>query len=375
MKTNKLGALPALTLIVGAGAGCIFINLDQTFRTMDELFPTSEIENAGPVHEFSRAEQELDVTYQHQGKTYTLDDLHRRTQTTGFLVVKDDVIVHERYLRGGAETSNFTSWSMAKSFVSALVGIAIEEGHIDSVDDPITKYVPELAGSGYDGVSIKHVLQMSSGIDFKETYWNLGSDVYLMMLQTFYLQRPVDDYVAKRKSESPAGDHFYYASTDTQALGMLISRTTGMSVADYLEQKIWTPLGMESEAHWNVDVDNVEYAYCCLNARLRDFARFGRLYLHQGNWNGVQVVPAAWVKESVTPDRADLMPEANEGWGYQHQWWILDGDDGEFMAVGVFCQFIYVNPAKNLVIVKTSSDRAMAEDEVVAAFRAIADSL
>jgi len=352
------------------------MNLADIFRGMGDFFPSRNIECSEQVFEFGQSPREIDITYQYKGKTHTLDDLFRRTATTGFIVVKDDSIVYERYFRGGCEDSLFTSWSMAKSFLSALIGIAIEEGYIDSVNDSVSKYFPELKETGYNNVPIKHLLQMSSGIRFDETYYDLSSDIYVMLEKVFFFRRPIENTILNLKSERPSGEHFHYASVDSQVLGMLLSRATGTTVTAYLEEKIWRPLGMESDANWNIDDTGVELSFCCLNATLRDYARFGRLYLNKGNWNGVQIVPENWVLESVVPDQPHLQPGVTEeGWGYQYQWWIPEEPDGAFLACGVFGQYIYIYPAENLVMVKTSVDLKMSDDESLAAFRAIADYL
>ena len=375
MKSRKTTLL-APVLLAFLVSCSVPLNLAGIFRTMGELFPSRNIEPPEQTFKFGNDPRELDIAYEFKGKTRTLDDLFRRTKTTGFLVVKDNSIVYEKYFRGGCEESLFTSWSVAKSFLSALIGIAIEEGHIESVNDPISMYVPELEETGYNNVPIKHILQMSSGVDFDETYYDLTSDIYVMMEKVFLFKRPVKNTILNLESERPSGEHFRYASSDSLALGMLLSRVTGTTASAYLEEKIWRPLGMESQANWNIDSEGVELVFCCLNATLRDYARFGRLYLHKGNWDGVQVVPEEWVLESVVPDQPHLQPDkTGDGWGYQYQWWVPEEADGEFLACGVFGQYIYVNTGKNLVIVKTSADPKMADSESVAAFRAIADHL
>jgi len=375
MKLKKIG-LFSLVLLAFLASCNTPLSLADIFRSMGDLFPSRNIERSEQVFEFGSNPRELDITYQYHGKNYSLDDLFRRTATTGFIVVKDDSIVYEQYFRGGCEDSLFTSWSVTKSFLSALIGIAIDEGLIDSVNDPITKYVPELKDTGYNNVPIKHILQMSSGVDFDETYNDLSSDIYVMLEKVFFFKQPAENTILKLKSERPSGESFHYASSDTQVLGMLLSHVTGKTVAAYLEEKIWRPLGMESHANWNIDDAGVELAFCCLNATLRDYARFGRLYLNKGNWNGVQIVSEQWVLESVVPDQPHLQPGMTEdGWGYQYQWWIPEESDGEFLACGVYGQYIYIHPKENLVIVKTSADPRMADDESVAAFRAIADQL
>jgi len=376
MKLLKPTLTMSIVLVSVMTCGCYLLDFNNTFRNMDELFPSSRVERPDQEFTFERELHDLDVTYQYKGRDYSLDQLFKRTDTTGFIVVKNDKIVYERYFKGADEDSLFTSWSMAKSFLSALIGIAIDEGHIESVDDPVSKYAPELEGSGYEGVPIKHVLQMSSGIDFNEEYYNLTSDIYVMLEKVFFFNQPIEETIVRLDSERPSGERFHYISVDSQVLGMVLESATGRPAAELLEEKIWTPLGMESDAAWNTDGAGVALSFCCLNATLRDYARFGRLYLRKGNWEGRQIVPERWVMESVTPDSPHLMPgETMDGWGYQYQWWVPPDPDGEFMAIGVFGQYIYVNQKEDLVIVKTSADVKMADVESLAAFRAIADYL
>ena len=360
----------------------------RNFHRMYEVFPSRVVRHGPARFEFARDPRMLDVTYTFHGKQLRLDEFLERTTTMGFLVVKDDRIVVERYFRGADEASRFTSWSMAKSFVSALIGVAIDEGHIAGVDRLITDYVPELRGSGYDGAAISDVLQMSSGVKFDEVYDNVFSDISRMYLGSFLFGTRIDDYPAGVSSRSKPGAKFEYVSVDTQALGMLLARTTGKRLAAYLEEKLWQPLGMESDAYWVTDRDGdagVEYAFCCLNATLRDYAKFGRLFLRRGSWNGRQVVSDAWVQQSVTPDKPSLrLTGADTPWwaprdwdiGYQYQWWVPAGADGEFTAIGVWGQYLYVNPRERVVIVKTSVDPDFDRDlETIAAFRGVSTAL
>jgi CubicO group peptidase (beta-lactamase class C family) len=273
---------------------------------------------------------------------------------------------------------------MAKSFVSALVGIAIDEGRIAGADRPVTEYVPALKGSGYDGVPIKDILQMSSGVHFNEDYASWASDISIMFAKSFVLGSPINAYAQGLRSERRSGEAFNYISVDTQVLGMLLVRATGKPLATYLEEKIWGPLGMESDAEWVTDragKDGMEYAFCCLNATLRDYAKFGRLYLRRGDWQGRRIVSERWARESVVPDKPYLVHSGayfpNWTIGYQYQWWVPEGAEGEFMAIGVWGQYIYVNPARNVIIVKTAADPDFdyRDMENLAAFRAIAAAL
>ena len=360
----------------------------ENFRHVDRIMPSKAIHRSGEPHKFPVDIRELNDTYEFKGETKSIEEFFEKTVTTGFLVVKDDTIVTERYFLGATEETTFTSMSVAKSFVSALVGVAIDDGLIESVDAPITDYVPKLKGSGYDGVPIKHVLQMSSGVAFDEEYDNLFSDINMMFYEVFGLGKSLDDYMASLKPQSPSGSTSYYRSCDTQALGMLISSVTGKTVPEYLEEKIWSKIGMEYDAFWSTDDFGTEIAFGFLNAALRDYAKFGTLFLHNGNWNGEQIVSESWARESVAPDNPNLQPgEKPEGFetfgtfGYQYQWWIPDRPDEEFMAIGVWGQYIYVNRKENLVVVKTSVDPDFEannyehDDETMAIFRSIAAHL
>ena len=404
-KKKWLIALLAILLVLAGAVGYLLVKADleqmrliatffdednriENFRHLEGIFPVNDIQRAGPEFRFPRDIRKLSETYQFKGETRNVEEFLERTITTGFLVLKDDRIVAENYYLGASEDTLFTSMSVAKSFVSALVGIAMDEGLIAGVDRPISDYVPKLKGSGYDGVPIKHVLQMSSGVRFDEEYDNPLSDINLLFYEVFGFGKPIDDYMAGLGSEHKSGEASYYRSCDTQALGMLISAVTGKSVSEYLEEKIWGRIGMEYDATWCTDPHGAEIAFGFLNATLRDYAKFGALYLHNGNWRGEQIVSEAWVRESVTPDNPNLQPGEKPGgyetfgnFGYQYQWWIPDDPDGEYLAIGVWGQYIYVYPGENLVVVKTSVDPDFEannyehDDETVAVCRSIAAHL
>jgi CubicO group peptidase (beta-lactamase class C family) len=358
-----------------------------SFRHMDQIFPLHEVRRAGAMSELPRADHQLgDITYQWKGAQHTLDDLHHLTKTTGFLVIKDGKIAQERYFGGASETSTFTSMSVAKSFTSTLVGLALADGKIKSLDDPITDYLPELKGSGYDGVPIKAILQMSSGVKFSESYVpGHYSDMDMMFERGMVGEsQPLNDYLKGLPRMLPPGTKFAYKGADTQALGWLVRRVTGESLADYLSEKVWQPMGMEHDAFWNTDApgpNGMEAAFTSLNATLRDFGRFGAMFLDHGRFNGKQIVPADWVDHATVPDAPQVqLGKLVKGslLGYGYQWWTFP-DDGAYSAEGIYFQFIFVNPKENLVIVKTSAaDRpwdADLEGQTYAAFWAIADAL
>lgn len=352
----------------------------ENFRAMDTIFPSQYIAPAAPddVWAFAYDLRPLPTSYQWQGATHAVADFLTRTETTGLLVVQDGLILHESYYLGNDEMSPATSWSVAKSFLSAMVGIALAQGHIESVADPVTDYVPELIGSGYQGVPIKHILTMSSGVDFDEDYDNFLSDINMIFTRAFALGTPMVDTIAGLERVREPGTYNDYISADSMVLGLLLERATGQSVAAYLEETIWQPTGMESEAFWNLDRTGTEISFCCLNATLRDYARFGRLYLNQGQRDDVQIIPADWVAISTTPRGPHLEPGDNPDsfwtFGYGYQWWIPEEPDEEYLAIGVWGQYIYVYPRYDIVIVKSSTDYWFDENdhETVELFRTIA---
>lgn len=356
----------------------------ENFRSMGDFFDGRTVHKGDEVFTFKREDSRLPETYTYNGESRSSGEFIERTGTTGLIVIKDDTILFEKYYRGNTESSKAISWSVGKSFVSALFGIAMSEGHIKSVEDSVTDYLPALKVSGYNGVRIKDVLQMSSGIGFNEDYGDFNSDIN-RLARSFALNTPIEEVILSLKQERKPGTFNHYVSIDTQVLGMIIRAATGRDLTSYLEEKIWKPLGMESDALWLTDCSGMEIALGGLNVTLRDYARFGRLYLNSGNWNGKQIVPAEWIKSSVTPDAEHLLPgkraTASSIMGYGYQWWVPVNSDGDFLAIGVYGQAIYINPRKRIVIARTSaySDYTkyveVMEMEEVEMFRAIAEQI
>ena len=281
------------------------------------------------------------------GEKISLNKLNEDHNTVAFLIIRNDSLLFENYYDGYKHESIVPSFSVAKSFTSALIGCAIDDGYIKSVNEPITNYIPELKENGFDKVSIRHVLQMTSGLDFNESYYNPFGDA-----ATFYYGRTLRKSIAKMKLEEEPGTSFEYQSGNTQLLGLILERALKMkTITQYLQEKIWTPLQMESNASWSIDKkkDGLEKTFCCLNSTAIDFAKFGRLYLNKGNWDGKQIVSKSWVEESTKLDTLDgSVPY------YQYQWWSArPGED--FFAEGILGQFIYVYPKKNLIIVRLGS--------------------
>jgi len=335
--------------------------IEDTFINMDQYFAFKTVEKAPEPHIFPRKSNiELPKSFSYGDQTFNTMDFLDSSYTQGFLVLQNDTVIYENYWRGQKEDTRHISWSMAKSVISALLGIAQEEGHMGSVDKNVEEYLPELIGSGYEGVKVKDVLQMSSGVKFDEDYADPKSDIN-RWFKAFALGESQDEFAETMVNERPAGTYNHYVSINTHVLGMILVRTTGKSIAKYFKEKLWDPIGAEHNAYWLKDETGMEMALGGLNATLRDYAKVGRLFLHRGNWYGNQLVPASWVTESTTMDAEHLLPQsknsAHPNTGYGYQWWIPDGDDGEFWARGVFNQYIYINPTTNTVIVKNSANQ------------------
>ena len=329
----------------------------HNFQHMDERVASRAVERGSDVLEFGRGDYTLPESFLYDERYYDTEQFLAELVTTGLLVLQDDTVLFERYSHGHSAEGRHIAWSVTKSFVSALFGIASEEGHVPDIAAPVTDYLPELEGSGYDGVPIKDVLQMSSGVGFDEDYGDPFSDINRM--GPTMMAGSLLDFAATLERERPPGTVNHYVSVDTQVLGEILVRATGRDLSDYASEKLWKPLGMEFDGRWLLDGTGMEWAFGGLNVSLRDFARFGWLYLNHGRRGDRQIVPEAWVQASVTPDAPHLMPGPKPGsgpMGYGYQWWIPSEPEGDFMALGVYGQMIYVDPKNRLVIVKNSVD-------------------
>lgn len=359
----------------------------ENFNRMKALFPTGEMTPSDKVFQFGEGRQiSLPISFEYNGESRSMQTFMQETDTSALLVLKDGDVVFEEYWLTGGRDVQWLSMSVAKSFVSAAVGIAISEGHIASIDEPVTQYVPSLIGSAYDGVRIKDVLQMSSGAAWNEDYNDPDSDINRFG-RIFALGGSLNDFAATLTPDNEPGTFNRYNSTDTQVLGMLLVNATGRSITDYMAEKLWHPMGAESAAYWLLDDEDMEMAFAGLNATARDYAKIGELYRLGGRLNGQQIIPEAWVTASVTPDAPHLQPGKNNPasdfeLGYGYQWWIPEGNEGEFSAIGVYNQFIFVNPMDGVVIVKLSAnsdygstpdESSYRELETIEMFRAIVD--
>lgn len=307
-----------------------------------------------------------------------LDTALINSKTYAFLVIRNDSLLYEKYVGDWKENQLFPSYSVAKSFTSALVGIALQEGKIKNLDEPITNYLPELLTSDprFKQVTIQHILDMRSGIKFNENYPNLFADVWKMGFSI-----DLDKYIKHLRIEKPSGGAFEYKSVNSQLLGMVVERAVGMKLSAYLTAKIWQPLGMESDAIWHVDDAKKQTirGFCCLNATARDYAKFGSLYLHKGNWQGQQILPESWAMACDPEKMACNGFYKNQWWMYRkfttfkdsaaaetmrlatngavfksekNQYIVVPAKMKAYIAKGILGQYIYVNPETNVVIVR-----------------------
>jgi len=325
---------------------------------LDELFEGRVIRKAETPSRLARAASEPAIPWEFKGEALTLDAYLARNPTTGLLIARGDTILVERYQYDRHDRDRFTSWSMAKTVTAILMGIAIAEGRIRSVDEPAAAYVPALEGTEYGRTSLRHLLQMSSGVRFLEDY-SPNDDVMKLARATF-AQRGEGGAAAVMPFNErlvPSGTRFYYASVETEVLGLVLRSATGRPVTTYLEEKIWQPMGAEADATWLVDRSGQEATFCCINAVLRDYARLGLLLAHDGNWRGRQLIPAAWIRDATTvrDDQPHLRPGIATGFfGYGYQTWIFPGERRMFALLGVHGQSIFVDPRSRLVMVNTA---------------------
>ena len=332
-------------------------------------FPARRIP-AGARSSPLRAGVEADLDVSREGKG--LDEFLRETDTLAFLVVHEDRLVRERYFDGATRKSLQTSFSAAKSFVSTLVGIAIDAGQIGSVEDPVTDYLPELAARdpGFREITLRHLLTMSSGIRYQEGgFPSFGDDTY-----TYYGADLRDVALNRTRIDGPPGLAWHYNNYHPLLLGLVLERATGTSVSDFMARRLWQPLGAEADATWNLDSEDsgFEKMESGLNARPVDYARFGLLLLHSGEWNGRRIVSEDWVRAATG---ADPTTDSAYYYGYRYFWWIDVERPGRFYAMGKYGQYVYLAPDADTVVVRFGRDWGVGNVTWLATFRELADQL
>ncbi len=278
-----------------------------------------------------------------------------RVKTIAYLVIKDDSIRHEEYWSGYSDTSHTSSFSMAKTFISILVGIAIEEGKIKSLDQPVSDFLPEFKEGSRSKVTLRHLVTMSSAINFDESYINpIG------FAAEAYYGSDLRKLIFKYDVEGDPGKKFEYLSGNSQLLGFILSKATGKSVSEYAAEKLWKPIHAAYDAYWSLDhKDGDEKAYCCFNSNVRDFARIGKLYLDSGRWDTTQVVPVKYVLESINP--APTIDDGSPNQRYGYAWWIIPAYKGHkiFYARGILGQYIIDIPDLKMIVVRLGRKREL----------------
>jgi CubicO group peptidase (beta-lactamase class C family) len=372
----------------------------QNFRNMCDLgFPCRVIQRGEKVAPFLEGSSSpLPTHFTSKQKTYNVMEYLKDHNTTALIVLHalnltSAKVLYEEYFLGNDRESLVISWSTVKSIVSTLVGIALEEGKIRSLNDAVSDYVPELQQSGYKEVKLKNVIQMSSGVSFNENYFDFYSDINVLG-RALALGYSLNQFAASLVNERPPGTYNHYVSMDTQVLGMVVMAATNRTLSDYLHHVLWKRLGTESNAKWILDNDSdqMEMAFGGLMATSRDFARFGWLFLNEGKSpvDGSTIISEKWVREATVPEpnAKHLQPGENDysdyPFGYGYQWWIPGREDaphllnGDYLAIGVYNQFIYISPKYQIVIVRNSAfahyekKARLSEEESISLFRTIA---
>jgi CubicO group peptidase (beta-lactamase class C family) len=321
------------------------------YRTIEKIFKTNTVKRGASVHPLPVAARQIEPTFTYDGKTWTIDEYMKAYRVSGLLVLNDGKIVLEKYGLGRKPTDRWTSFSVAKSVTSTLVGAAIQDGKIKSLNDPVTRYIPELTGSAYEGVTVRQMLMMSSGVKWNEDYTDPKSDVAQAGGSvTEPGVNPMVSYLRKLPRAHPPGSTFNYNTGETDLVGVLVSKATGEPLAQYASEKIWQPYGMEQDAIWMIDPGGQERGGCCISMTLRDYARVGLFIAGGGVADGKRIVPPTWVA-AATKREIDNGQKAPAGYGYF--WWIRPNHSYE--AVGIFGQSVTTFRDRRLIIVQNAA--------------------
>ncbi|MFD9359388.1 serine hydrolase domain-containing protein [Streptomyces sp. NPDC060031] len=392
--TRMPGRLLNAAAVAGAGAGAVWLWRNQgklatrrplsewTFTHMDTVMPKESVPRGGPVLPLPGRPGPLDVTYTFEGQERTLEDLHRNTNTTSFLVLRGGELVHEVYPgRFAGPGVRFQLFSLTKSVTSVLVGIAIAEGAIKSVTDPVTAYLPDLAGTAYDGPTVEHLLDMCSGAGDLEVHTVPGNNISRFE-RAIGGAGSLHEVVHSVERTAEPGTRFNYSTIDTQVLGWVVESATGLSLARFAAERLWNRIGPEHDAYYFLTRGRPRTAIGggSLNATTRDIARLGLLMARGGELDGRRILPEQWVERNRGRGLAhlavgELGPSGYPHYGYGNQWWTLGGARRAFTGLGIFGQYLYVDPEADLVIVKTSAwptaDDETRDRETITAFQAI----
>lgn len=326
------------------------------FSRLDQILPAHRVPRGDMTSIWQRAATVPAITYatpQSGGRRFTIEEYLQRNPATGLLIAQDDTIHFERYQYARNDGHRLTSFSMAKTVTAMLVGLAVADGAIASIDDPAERYVPALAGSEYGRTPIRYLLTMSSGVRFTEDY-NGRDDVSRLTYAVLHPQSRGGSAAVRQFNDRIAapGERWSYASAETQVLGLVLRAAIGRPIAEYLSERIWQPIGAEADASWVIDTSGQEVTYAHFNAVLRDYARFGMMLAHGGRAGGRQVIPEAWLREATKPHFTSA--QTGRWFGYGFQTWIFPDNDGSFALLGVRGQAVFIDPSRRLVMVHTA---------------------
>ena len=324
------------------------------YRNMEKVGPARVVRRGARVFPLPVAARKIRPTITYKGKTYTPESYMAAWRVSGLLVIKDGKVVLERYGLGRKPSERWTSFSVAKSMTSTLIGAAIQDGAIKSLDDPVTAYIPELKGSAYEGVTVRQLVTMTSGVKWNEDYTDMNSDVAKVGLSVLAPGvNPVVSYMRRLPREAEPGTKFVYKTAETDLAGILLSNAVHMPMADYLSRKIWAPFGMEQDAIWAEDIAGHERGGCCMSMTLRDYGRIGMFMLGDGMAGGKRVLPAGWVADATSAHVKDPP--------YGYFWWLTKGG---YEAEGIFGQSISIFPSEHLVVVQNAAWPAAWDDDL-----------
>lgn len=332
------------------------------YPVMHQLFAHRVVRRGEHVRELPLAPVQIEPRFEHGGREWSLDEFMAAHRASGVLALKDGEVVLERYGLGRSPQDRWISFSVAKSFTSTLVGAAIQDGAIESLDSPVTRYVPELAGEAYDGVTVRHMLTMSSGVAWNEDYTDPNSDVSQAAGRMSYMAR-------LGRIHAP-GTVFNYNTGETDIVGVLLARAVGQPLVDYASEKVWKPFGMEQDATWLLNERGLERGGACMSMTLRDYGRVGLFVAGGGVAGGKQVLPEWWVDEATSVQIPNGAPAPG---GYGYYWWIRP--DGAYEAGGIFGQSITTYRDEGLIVVVNSAWPAPMGDHLSAARDAMVQSI
>ncbi len=347
------------------------------FSHWDEVLPQRPLRAAAQPHRFDRRLRPLDVEYEFAGGTRTIDDYVDRNDVAGLLVIAEGAVVHETYRLGIDSESRFHLWSAAKSFTSTVLGRALHEGVIDSLDHPVDRYV-KVSGTGYGGATLRHVLMMSSGVNF--FHFKGSPDRAEMYRQIWGGDRDLDDFAGELGGRVPPGTDFNYLATDTHIMSMVLRAVYDQPFHQIVQEQLWDPIGMAGDAFWSQHAPGDAghaFGHACLCPRLVEFAHLGQLYIEDGVWNDQRLLPEGFVAASGTPHASTHEPSEGER-GYGYQWWIPWRSDSESMALGAFGQMIWLDTKRGVSIAQfgaQSGNTPELVEDTHAAMRAIVDAV